>query len=608
MVLPRRTRRALNTAATTTAAAAAPWAALALAATVAAPAPAQAAPPTLPGLPGGSRSGPELRILSPRKNSDQSGGAAAATTLTLDVSFRGRSAAQGAVAAEVWVDGARWTRRELSGQLRGVLTLDLDVSTLPAGRHQVIVKLFAADGSEANRATTITVNGSSDAAAGTPASTPAGAPDIAFQSPGNGARVSGTVEIALDVKGATAAGRGNPFVSFYVDKEFKTLKNFPPYTFVWDTTNLPNGPHTIEASALADGTNAAPATRRMQVFVDNPGGNTVRMNTIPDLRAPRSAPAPAPVTPAATAAPLVIPAPSGRRSAPPRSAGASASALAAPAGASLIAPRPAARLSAGPGLRANVVSRGARFGAAAGSVLIAAPAARLVVPATAAPAAPALSLPTALVPVTPGLRTAGLDWTAAATALRPLLPTSLARPQKAPVLSRRFVRASAPLTARGLASGRRGVVVPPLVLPATIAMPAAASAAPRRAATIARSNTNHSPIQVAFDGQKIAFDVAPHVEAGLPVAPFRQIFEHTGGRVTWVAETRVVRAVNAEREIVISVGKNTARVNNQSVSLDRPAALEGGRTIVPLSFVRKALDVNVQYDPATGHLLITSRK
>jgi hypothetical protein len=126
-------------------------------------------------------------------------------------------------------------------------------------------------------------------------------------------------------------------------------------------------------------------------------------------------------------------------------------------------------------------------------------------------------------------------------------------------------------------------------------------------AKVAQRTDSMKPIQVAFDGERIAFDVAPHVEAGMPVAPFRQIFEHTGGRVSWSHQTKTMRATNSDREIVIGVGNKSATVNGAKVSMDRAASLDRGRTVVPLNFVGKALDVNVQYDPVTGRLSITSK-
>jgi hypothetical protein len=119
---------------------------------------------------------------------------------------------------------------------------------------------------------------------------------------------------------------------------------------------------------------------------------------------------------------------------------------------------------------------------------------------------------------------------------------------------------------------------------------------------------NAANLMVAFDGVQIAFDVAPRIENGLPLAPFRQIFEHTGGTVTWAHGAKTVRAVNTEREIVFKVGGGAARVNGENVGMDRASYIDRGRAIVPLSFVGKALDVQVDFDPVTGRLQINSRK
>ena len=76
----------------------------------------------------------------------------------------------------------------------------------------------------------------------------------------------------------------------------------------------------------------------------------------------------------------------------------------------------------------------------------------------------------------------------------------------------------------------------------------------------------------------------------------------------WAADAKTVRALNADREVIIKVGSPSATVNGQSVSMERTSFIDRGRTIVPLSFVGKALDVDVDFDPATGKLTITSKK
>ncbi|MBM3495942.1 MAG: LysM peptidoglycan-binding domain-containing protein [Armatimonadetes bacterium] len=113
---------------------------------------------------------------------------------------------------------------------------------------------------------------------------------------------------------------------------------------------------------------------------------------------------------------------------------------------------------------------------------------------------------------------------------------------------------------------------------------------------------------VAYDGMPIAFDVTPRFEAGMGLAPIRQIFEYTGGRLYWYGRTaQTVRAVNDSREIQLKIGHDRAPLNNRSVKLDRKPFIESGRTIVPLSFMRDALDVNVQFDANSGRMMIRSK-
>jgi len=90
--------------------------------------------------------------------------------------------------------------------------------------------------------------------------------------------------------------------------------------------------------------------------------------------------------------------------------------------------------------------------------------------------------------------------------------------------------------------------------------------------------------------------------------PLRQIFEQGGGTLTWQARTGTVHAKSATRDITLTIGRNRAVVNAQAVALDGKPYLLMGRTMVPVSFISAAMDADVQFDAATGHLLIVSRK
>jgi LysM repeat protein len=112
---------------------------------------------------------------------------------------------------------------------------------------------------------------------------------------------------------------------------------------------------------------------------------------------------------------------------------------------------------------------------------------------------------------------------------------------------------------------------------------------------------------VVLDNQKIDFDVQPRLENGIPLAPFRQIFEHAGGVVVWNNENQAIRAANDRTDVRLQIGSKQASVNQTVVVMDREAFLDSGRTIVPLGFLEKALDMKAEYDPKTGAILF-SRK
>ncbi len=494
-----------------------------------APAPAQAAP------------GPDLRILSPRAND-----ALGSANFLIDVSYQSRSGVL-ITAAEVWVDGVRWLRRDLDKaevQKRGVLSFDVDGSTLSQGAHTVVVTVFDAIGAASSATVKIVAGNNAGASSGA-----LGGPQMAFVSPGNGKRVSGTIELNVDAKDK---GGANPYVTFFIDKEFKTLKNYPPYSYVWDTTGTGNGWHTVEAMAYVEGSTLT-STQRLRVYVDNPGGNTARLDEIPDLAAAASAPKTAP----GTAKPLAIPLPKAPRPGPLTSAPAAKPAPVRVARADFARPAP---------------------------VPSAAPAAKTPAPSRLAPPAPAA--PHSAGPASPA---------APAATVYGVRPLPLKTAQRPPILSAASVAPALRVAPQVDAAPARSLRTP--------------RATVRRVAAPALSSGKGADgaLQVAFNGERIAFDVPPRVEAGLSLTPFRHLFEHTGGVVSWVPSTRIVRAVNADREIVLAIGKPTARVNGQAISLQKPPFLEQGRAIVPLSFMGEALDVDIQYDPATGRLQITSK-
>ena len=101
---------------------------------------------------------------------------------------------------------------------------------------------------------------------------------------------------------------------------------------------------------------------------------------------------------------------------------------------------------------------------------------------------------------------------------------------------------------------------------------------------------------VVMGDSQIAFDVQPRIEAGVAIAPFRQIFEHTGGIVKWDGDTQSVQATNESVEVKIRIGSAEATVNQKVIVMDREAFIDSGRTMVPLRFMEESLDLKAEYD------------
>jgi hypothetical protein len=60
------------------------------------------------------------------------------------------------------------------------------------------------------------------------------------------------------------------FIVFYVDGAFKAMSNTVPYTFNWNTSEIPDGEYVLEARAEDENTNLVTATRT-KVWIDNSG-------------------------------------------------------------------------------------------------------------------------------------------------------------------------------------------------------------------------------------------------------------------------------------------------------------------------------------------------
>ena len=84
----------------------------------------------------------------------------------------------------------------------------------------------------------------------------------------------------------------------------------------------------------------------------------------------------------------------------------------------------------------------------------------------------------------------------------------------------------------------------------------------------------------------------------------RAIFEAMGASVEWDGTTQTVTSVKGDTTISLTLNKETATVNGESISLAVPAKLINGNTMVPLRFVSESLGAEVNWDGGSKTITI----
>ena len=103
-----------------------------------------------------------------------------------------------------------------------------------------------------------------------------------------------------------------------------------------------------------------------------------------------------------------------------------------------------------------------------------------------------------------------------------------------------------------------------------------------------------SPYMNTANGQ-MKMDVAPFIVAGRTMVPMRFIGEAFGGVVEWNAETQRVTTICNGHEVMLTIGEQKLIVDGKEKTLDVPAMIVDGRTMIPLRAVNEALGMRVEY-------------
>jgi hypothetical protein len=113
-------------------------------------------------------------------------------------------------------------------------------------------------------------------------------------------------------------------------------------------------------------------------------------------------------------------------------------------------------------------------------------------------------------------------------------------------------------------------------------------------------------IKVNLNGSPLAFDQPPIIENGRTLVPMRAIFEGLGAQVGWDGASGTVTGTQDGLVVVLKIGDTKALVNGNPVTLDVPAKILGGRTLVPLRFIAESMGAKVDWDGRTSTVAISN--
>lgn len=101
---------------------------------------------------------------------------------------------------------------------------------------------------------------------------------------------------------------------------------------------------------------------------------------------------------------------------------------------------------------------------------------------------------------------------------------------------------------------------------------------------------------VVYDNTILGFEQAPVIDEGRTLIPIRFLFEKMGATVDWNGETQTATITQNNTAVAFSIDDTEADVNGQTVSMDVPAKLVNGKTMVPVRFLSENLGYTVGWD------------
>jgi len=114
------------------------------------------------------------------------------------------------------------------------------------------------------------------------------------------------------------------------------------------------------------------------------------------------------------------------------------------------------------------------------------------------------------------------------------------------------------------------------------------------------NNDGKKPIMMSVNDETVfCQDQQPVVKEGRTLVPIAVITSALGGEAIWDSTERSATIQYEDTTIKIFIGQKDYYVNGKELTMDIPAEIINGRTMVPLRVTGEALGYDVKWDPGT---------
>jgi hypothetical protein len=98
--------------------------------------------------------------------------------------------------------------------------------------------------------------------------------------------------------------------------------------------------------------------------------------------------------------------------------------------------------------------------------------------------------------------------------------------------------------------------------------------------------------------------VLPVIKNNWTLVPFRAISDSLKAEVTWDPTEQSMTVTKNGVVVKLVIGSTTALVDGKEITLDAPAEIINGRTLIPVRFIATAFNADVQWEPESQSVVV----